>query len=325
MLRKALFIAVIGLLIGNYTIAEEDKTEPAGIWYQSGLKLISEKDYEGAIAKFKKALSCKPEFPPALFKLGECYEKTKDITKAIRNYRRGANCLKQDQNRPKEKEELLAEITKCLDRLDANGKKLNSAKRAQVDKLLALARESIAKKYYHFAARVLEYILMLEPDNAAAKELLARLNEPPDTPDKKKKPAAAKPKDNERPPDKRLGKAYLDKCDTSLVKGDYDAALGALSDAVKADPKCVETFVNTRPGSEAAKKSIDKVLADLNEKIALNAQFYSAYYVRAVLNAKMGNYRAAVTDANLALKLADKNPFAPELQKLLPKWQEKAK
>ncbi|MBI4713487.1 MAG: tetratricopeptide repeat protein [Planctomycetes bacterium] len=306
-------ILVVGLLIPfvGPAVAAEDE-DLFEVYYQSGMSLFKRGNYEEAIGKFTEALAYRPNFSDVSLKLGECYEKIKNYNKAINNYRFCAASLRQLAERSKEQNEMLVEVNKRLDKLDVRGREIKNIRKNHTDKLLALARDCISKKYNRFAIRILEYILQIDPDNKAARELLAKLTIAPAS-QQKKEPKITNPEETKV--DKRMAKVYLDKSDNYLLKGDYEKALASLSDAIKADPKSIEGFVNMRPSSETARRNIDNVLADLNEKIALNPQFYAAYYVRSVLNAKMGNYRSAVTDANIALNLAPKDQFATELKK----------
>lgn len=154
-----------------------DDAESAGIFYQAGLAEIKQNNHQKAIEKFIKALSFRPGFPEALFKLGECYEKIKDNRKALRSYRKCLKALQQKSSPTAEERDLTAQVTRCLDKIDLDAKRLSRLKADYAAGLFKLANECNNKRYPRFACRVLERLLRFDPIHKGAQELIVKLDE----------------------------------------------------------------------------------------------------------------------------------------------------
>lgn len=154
-----------------------DDNESASIYYQAGLSAIKQNRHQEAVEKFTKALSFRPNFPEALFKLGECYEKIKDDRKALQSYRKCFKLLQMQTSPTAEERDLTSQLTRCLDKIDLDSKKLSRLKADYVAELFKLANECNNKKYPLFACRVLERILWFDPAHKGAQELIVKLDE----------------------------------------------------------------------------------------------------------------------------------------------------
>jgi len=59
-----------------------EKVEGAGKAFRDGVELFGRKDYDGAIAAFKKSLEKNPDLPDTYYDIGLCYQKKKDFKNA---------------------------------------------------------------------------------------------------------------------------------------------------------------------------------------------------------------------------------------------------
>ncbi|MBI4712762.1 MAG: hypothetical protein HY762_05615 [Planctomycetes bacterium] len=118
--------------------------------------------------KFRKAVSYKPDFPEALFKLGECAEKLKDTAGAIRNYRRCVRYLESISELSPEGENILALSRQTLEKIDIRARQLRDIKKKYISALLALANEYLTRKYHKFAQSTYRRILSIDPGNKIA-------------------------------------------------------------------------------------------------------------------------------------------------------------
>lgn len=280
---RILIIGLLLLLAGAYVIGAEDE---ADIFYKSGLAAAKGNDYETAIRKFNRALQYRPDFPEALFKLGECYEKIDDDTKALANYRRCLKCLQSRTEPSKSDKDLLAGVTRILEKLDIDGNSLRRMKAAQVAELLKLAQECINKRYPRFAARTLGIALQIDPDNKSAQELLAKLGVRTEKTISKNPKAAALVAD---------GMEYFN-------NGKYNQAIDCFTAAIKADPKCQEAYMS-RGLAYYYISQPDKSIADYTEAIKINPKYARAYSNRGTLYSHKQEYDKAIADLTEAIKL----------------------
>lgn len=171
-----LFLIII--LGGDYLVrAEENKTESAVIFYKSGLSLFKHNKYDEALSKFQRAVSYKPDFPEAIFKIGECAEKLKDTKTALKNYRL---CLKYLQTRetltPNEKNTLPL-VKRTLEKLDVRGNQFRTLKGKHVDNLIKFSGECMGRRYPRFALKVYKLALELDPANKAVADAIKKIEE----------------------------------------------------------------------------------------------------------------------------------------------------
>ena len=174
-----IFLPIIIVLLplsflGYYLVADDN--ELAEVYYQSGLSLIKQNKYDEAAEKFTKAVSYRRDFPVALFRLGECYDKLKEGHKSVRNYRLCLKSLQGNTARTKEEDELLAQVYRVLERTDPSGTQFTRIKNDTIAGLLALANECLNKKYQRFAYNTIEAILKIDPGNKPARELSTKID-----------------------------------------------------------------------------------------------------------------------------------------------------
>ncbi|MBI5777948.1 MAG: tetratricopeptide repeat protein [Planctomycetes bacterium] len=173
-------ILLFGILLVILTYAAvifvEDNNELADVYYQSGLALFKQNKHDEAVEKFNKALSYKRDFSQALFKLGECHEKLADSRSALNNYRLCLRCLKQQKTLSREENELLAQVNRCIDKLDTNGADFKKIKNDYITGLLALASDCFNKKQQRLTFRLAQNVLEVDEANKSAKELTAKID-----------------------------------------------------------------------------------------------------------------------------------------------------
>jgi hypothetical protein len=171
-----LFLVII--LCGDCLIlAEDDKTESAGIFYKSGLGEFKKNNYEEALTKFRKAIAAKPDFPEALFKIGECAEKLKDSKAALKNYRLCLKYLQARETLNPEEKNILPLVRRNLDKLDIKGCQLRAIKGKHIDNLLKFAGECLGKRYPRFALKVYNLALELDPTSKAAADAIKKIED----------------------------------------------------------------------------------------------------------------------------------------------------
>lgn len=153
-----------------------DDLEIARAYYQSGLLLFNQNKYEAAIEKFNKAVSTKKDFTEALFKLGECYEKTEDTFQAIINYRLCLKSLESKKELTQEEKNILTSAKRNLDTIDIKGKEFKVAKEKYVVELLKIVNEYVSKKYLNCASKLYQKILNVDPVNKTASDGLAKVH-----------------------------------------------------------------------------------------------------------------------------------------------------
>lgn len=192
MVNKLLLITVLLILAGGKAGAE-DPNELANMYYQSGLVLLKQNNYEDALGKFHKALAYRRNYPEALFKLGECYEKTKEPRKALQKYRLSVKYFQQRPKLSREEQEFLATVLRTMEKIDVRGKQLGRIKSDYFAKLLAAYNDCFQRKLFYFAGRALWMALAVEPANKKVLDLVAKLEQAmTDAAAKKSKPKAVK-------------------------------------------------------------------------------------------------------------------------------------
>lgn len=351
-MNKKILITVILFPILCGVIFADDN-ESAEIYYQAGLKALKDNDYETAIAKLTKAVSYKPEFPSALFRLGECYEKIKENRQALKNYRLCRKYLKQQSDLSKEDEQLLSLASRRIDQLDVSGKQLTRIKNNYTSELLKLANQCVGKKYNLFAGRIIERILELDPTNKGAQELSAKIGKTvvkPDKPDKSKPVAKPDPKastesvqsgdDHYRRGelddaladyteairlDPKNAEAYNNRALVYNKKGELDKAIADFNDAIKIKPGTPRLY-NNRGLAYAKKGNFDKAISDFTEAIKQDSRHIESYGARAFAYSLKGEYKPAIADAETFLKIAPPTHEGIErMRRMLAEWKDKAK
>lgn len=327
MVCRPIYVVMVIIVAGGLFAA--DNLELADAYYQTGLEQFKQNKIDDAVAKFNQSLAYRPDFPPALFKLGECYEKLKEPERAIRAYRLCIKLLDQLTERAKEDEELLSQAVKALEKLDVRGKQLQKIKSNHCARLLAVANECLGRKYPRFARRIIDLILVIEPANKPAQEMVDKMD------GKKPAPTAetTKPKpDKPKPPDPKTEKAksaaeYMSRGFEAKSNGDYKEAVQLFSEAIKLDSKNPEAYWE-RGGAYYQAGKYEQALADYSTLInKFGTQrdlrpflINNSYYMRAKCYAAVGNYRSAIRDGEMFLK---KVPTNPEMPGLIKEWKSK--
>jgi tetratricopeptide (TPR) repeat protein len=357
MSKPILTIAILLMLLRGVIFADDN--ESADVYYQAGLKALKDNDYETAIAKLTKAVSYKPEFPSALFRLGECYEKIKDDRAALKNYRLCRKYLTQQSTLSKEDEQLLSLASRRIDQLDVNGKQLARIKNNHITELLKLANQCVSKKYNLFAGRIIERILEIDPNNKGVQELLAKLGKPVEPqrhPANRDKPDKSKPVAK---PDPKASTESVQSGDDHYRRGELDEALADYTEAIRLDPKNAEAYNNRalvynkkgeldkaitdfndaikiRPNTPrlynnrglayAKKGNFDKAISDFTEAIKQDSRHIESYGARAFAYSLKGEYKPAIADAEMFLKIAPPTHEGIErMRQMLAEWKDKAK
>ncbi|MBI5779307.1 MAG: hypothetical protein HZA49_07615 [Planctomycetes bacterium] len=156
-------------------VAEEK--DLANTHFQDGLELFKKSKYSEASEKFRKAMSYRADFIDAIFNLGECYSKLNDNNRALKNYRRSLKLLQQEPNRSKEHNDLLARVSRAMDKIDTIGKSFQKSKTEYISKLNTLVSEWMYKRYQRFAYYAIQRILIADPVNKPASEALEKIDE----------------------------------------------------------------------------------------------------------------------------------------------------
>lgn len=154
---------------------DASNVEAAQIYYQSGLALFKQNKYEEAIEKFNKAVSAKKDFPEALFKLGECYEKTTNNIQAINNYRLCLRFLEPRKELTQEENNILTTVKRNLGAIDNKSKGITTAREKYVAELIKTAKDCISQNSVDFAKSIYRKILKIEPGNKTAVEAITRV------------------------------------------------------------------------------------------------------------------------------------------------------
>lgn len=174
-MRVKLLLIGITALFAGYPVFADENTELAQVYYQSGLALVKQNKYEEAISKFNKALAYRRNSPEVLFKLGECYEKIKNPQKALQKYRLCLRYLQKKDNPSAESQQLLVQVTRLLDKSDTRGKKLLTTRNNYIATMIALAIDCINHRLEWVAKQILKQVLLVDPANKKAQDLLDKL------------------------------------------------------------------------------------------------------------------------------------------------------
>ncbi|MEW6027464.1 MAG: tetratricopeptide repeat protein [Planctomycetota bacterium] len=173
-MNRLFVISILVSLIGVFVFANDDE-DMALTYYQSGVALQKENKPNEAVEKFTKALTYKNDFPEALFRLGECYEKLQNIPSAIKNYRLCLRCLECKTSLNSDEKSISLSARKNLDKIDAKNAQVRNEKSKYIDKLAKVGGECAAKKYYNFSRRIYNLILAVDPGNKAASDAIRKI------------------------------------------------------------------------------------------------------------------------------------------------------
>jgi len=173
-MNKILIVSMSFLLLGAIILAD-DNDDLANTYYQSGLALQKDNKPNEAIEKFIKALSYKNDYPEAFFRLGECYEKLKDIPSAVKNYRLCVRCFENKTALNNEDKNVIQSAQKNLEKLDTKSVQIKGIKSKYIDKLSKIGSECNSKKYYNFTRRIYNLILTVDPNNKMASDALSKI------------------------------------------------------------------------------------------------------------------------------------------------------
>jgi len=146
------------------------------VYYQAGVLQAEKGKYDEAIEKFNKALSYHRAYPNALFKLGECYEKLNDSRKALKNYRLWLKYFETLSSPSKEENDIMASISRALDRIDNNGKQFNKSKGDFISGSWLMVNECLNKRCNWLASSTAKQILNVDPAHKNAQQALDKLN-----------------------------------------------------------------------------------------------------------------------------------------------------
>ena len=273
-----------------YSFAADD-SEPANIYYQSGLAAFKQNKFDEAIVKFTKAVTYRPEFPEALFKLGECYEKVKDSQKALFNYRGSVKYLQALPERTKEENDLLVQANRCVERLDIGGRQFQKIKTDYVNKLLSVAQDCFKKRYYHNARQLVERILALDPTNKSALELQAKLAGADTQPAK----TGSKP-----------ARTAFERGENCMKNGEWAIAVTQFDEAIRQDSKYTEAY-RRRGIAYYNQGKYDRTYADCSEALQLNPKDVEALLYRGHVHQQKGECAQAIAEYTAVLRLDPKN------------------
>ena len=95
-----------------------------------------------------------------------------------------------------------------------------------------------------------------------------------------------------------LGNSYL-------VKGDWDKAIVAFTEAIKIDPKSKLAYAN-RGGAYIQMGDYDTAIADLSEAIRIDDRFASAFNKRGAAYIEKGLVNKAISDLSEAIRISPK-------------------
>ena len=118
--------------------------------------------------------------------------------------------------------------------------------------------------------------------------------------------------------DVAASQAYLAEGRTLAEKKKHAEAVGAFSDAIKANPENADAYfhrgyshvqMRLDPLAEGESKAVeDKALRDFDAAIRLNPAYGKAYFNRAMIQASRAGYRAAAEDLVNACQYDSRNP-----------------
>ncbi|MFA5793876.1 MAG: tetratricopeptide repeat protein [Candidatus Brocadiia bacterium] len=188
-MRRKIILALglIALISTNIILSSADDAELAGAVYQSGLNAFKQNKFDDAAQKFARALEYKSDYTEAMFKLAECHEKLRNSQQAVRYYRQSARQVASKTDSSTEERNILQQSRKVLEKLDVRGTQFNTAKSKQIDILLKMANDCAGRKYFGFARRIYEQILIIDPGNKTAADAMEKLaaGQPVESPDSK--------------------------------------------------------------------------------------------------------------------------------------------
>jgi len=290
-MKQLLLVTGFIFLVTGYLLSAENKDDMANIYYQSGVELQKQNKYSEAIIKFSKVLSYKKDFPDVLFRLGECYEKLPDKQKAVRNYRLCQICLKKQDSRSKESEELLLLTEQRLDKIDPNSGQFSKLKTAYTSKLMNLANECQNKKYPRLSCWMLENLLAVAPNNKTARDLFDNLSR--EIGGYKKKLLS---------PEERRAELLVNTGNKHFKQGKSDMAIEKYSKAIDIDPRNAEAYYR-RGSVYLQQRKATLALADFDEAIKIDPKKVSAYANRAMVYLLLNDHAKCVDNLNDAIKL----------------------
>ena len=290
-MKHVVLITGFIFLIAVCLLPAENKEEMANIFYQSGMELQKQNKYSEAAIKFTKVLSYKPDFPDALFRLGECYEKLQDKQKAARNYRLCQKCLKKQINRSKESEELLLLAGQRLDKIDVNSSQFSKLKSAYASKLMNLSKECQNRKYSRLACWMLENILASDSCNKTARDLFDNLSR--EIGGYKRKLLS---------PDERRAELLMDQGYKHFRQGKSDLAIDEYSQAIDLDPQNAEAYYR-RGNVYLQQRNTTPALADFDEAIKIDPKKAVAYAERGRAYLYLNDHPKCIANLCEAIKI----------------------
>jgi tetratricopeptide (TPR) repeat protein len=145
------------------------------LYYNLGVKSLDKKEYEKARENLEKALE-QAETPINIYiKLAETYEKLGNQPKTVKYYHIVIRHFRLKELSVEENK-LLQQANQAMKKMDSIGQELSKVKTMYAGKLTQIGNTWLGKKYRNFAAIAFTRLLVVEPDNKKAKEMLQKCN-----------------------------------------------------------------------------------------------------------------------------------------------------
>ena len=267
-------------------------------YFYRGVARYFEKNYDGAIEDYTKAIELKPEFAMAYYNRGVAKAKKQDYDSAIVDY---DEAIKIDDkyalayyNRGVAKDEkqdydgAIADYTRAIELNPNNAGSYGNRGVAKAH-----------KKDYDGAIIDFTRVLELNPDDAMA--YFNRGNAKDKTQDYDGA-IADYTRVLELNPDDAM--AYFNRGNAKDKTQDYDGAIADYTRAIELNPDDADGYVN-RGSAKFKKQDYDSAIADYTRAIELNPDYANAYYCRGIAKDEKEDFDGAMNDYKKVFSLTN--------------------
>jgi tetratricopeptide (TPR) repeat protein len=145
--------------------------------YNLGIEEFKNGNYKKASEKFEEALKYAKDTFNIHIKLGECYEKLKDLSGASRNYRCCMQLLRNKQTLTDEENKNLEKIGAFLKKSDVFAQEFSKLKSYYVQRMLGFGKNCISAKQFQIALTAFNHAMIADSDNKTIQDSLKKCSE----------------------------------------------------------------------------------------------------------------------------------------------------